>query len=760
LEQVLSFLFKNKRALFSRSQFAFGARPSVIVLVLLAGAAAGLLYYLYSRKAIRLETGWRSLLVGLRLALIALIAMCLMRPVAVISEVVPQSSYVAILTDNSSSMLIADDGGDSRLNRAKQLLSPEGRFATILSDKFKVRRFKFSDQAERVDDIRSLDGTGERTDVANSIEQVMREMSGARLTAMIVMSDGAQTTDSDFSNTISSLKSRGIRVFTVGAGSRPLNGDVELARATAPRRALYGSTVSAELLIRASGLQQKSVKVEVVEDGHALRSQEVPLQGGGAAEVGYVLITPSSPGFHTYTLTVKPFEGELITDNNSQSVVMEVEDSHPRVLYIEGEPRWEYGKIRQAMATEKNVVLVSILRSADGKYYRQGVENADDLAAGFPKSEEELFKYDALMLGSMEATFFSFDQLREVEQFVARRGGSLVVLGGFKAFDNGGYGSTPMADLLPLYLQGQGAASQIESFKAAPSERGREHPITRLTDQADTNAKAWEALPPITLPEILTTLKPGATAILEAQNIKEKGVKVPLLVEERYGRGRSFAFMATDTWRWRMMLESKNTSFETFWHNLLRYSVDGVRRQTEVYAERSFYGKGDKVRIRAEAADKNFNPITDAEVIAHIMTPSQGTIDVPLKRSVDGGFEGYAGELIANDEGLFKIDVAPKSADKKQDLPGARATFLVAPINREAYDAAQNEDLLKRIATETGGAYYAMDRAGNLVDDLIHSGGENSVKVSYDLWDMPVNFLLMVGIAAAEWFIRKRKGLA
>jgi hypothetical protein len=32
--------------------------------------------------------------------------------------------------------------------------------------------------------------------------------------------------------------------------------------------------------------------------------------------------------------------------------------------------------------------------------------------------------------------------------------------------------------------------------------------------------------------------------------------------------------------------------------------------------------------------------------------------------------------------------------------------------------------------------------------------------MTYDLWDMPINFMLLVGLAAGEWFIRKRKGLA
>src|SRR5262249_10051540 len=154
-------------------------------------------------------------------------------------------------------------------------------------------------------------------------------------------------------------------------------------------------------------------------------------------------------------------------------------------------PRWEYAKLRESIAEEKNIVLVSVLRSADGKFYRQGIENPDELVNGFPKSEEEVFKYDAVIIGSVEATFFTFDQLKSIEQFVLRRGGTLLALGGSKSFNSGGYGNTPLADLLPIFLNGaKETATESQQFKPAPADRGRDHPAARLVDQADANAKA------------------------------------------------------------------------------------------------------------------------------------------------------------------------------------------------------------------------------------------------------------------------------
>ncbi|MFY9557616.1 MAG: hypothetical protein WAV47_23160, partial [Blastocatellia bacterium] len=392
----------------------------------------------------------------------------------------------------------------------------------------------------------------------------------------------------------------------------------------------------------------------------------------------------------------------------------------------------------------------------------QGVENADELVNGFPKSEEELFKYDALIIGSIEATFFTFDQLKAVEQFVFRRGGTLLALGGSKAFNVGGYGNTPLADLLPIYLTGPGEIpGESQTFKTAPSDRGRDHPAARLLDQADANAKAWEQMPAITLPEVITDLKPGASVILEARGTKEKNRVAPMLVEERYGRGKSMALLASDTWRWRMMLEFKDKSFETFWRSLMRYMVESSPRPVEASTERSFYGKNEQVRIRAEIADEKFIKISDATVSARVTAPSGRSVDIPLKQTVEGGFDGYANAFRPEEDGLYRVMVtALRAGSKGPLLAPAQTSFIAGPLNREAREAFQNRELLKRIASETGGGYYTAGQVDKLMDDITHTEGAGSIRVSYDLWDMPINFLLVVGLAAGEWFIRKRKGLA
>ena len=279
-----------------------------------------------------------------------------------------------------------DEGGASRLDAVRNLMSDDAPFYSSLADKFKIRTFRFSGTADRVQSPAELTAGGTQTNLALALDNAVRDSAGLPLSGIVLFTDGANNVDSgpnaDLATSLSNLRARGIPVFTVGLGQTRLDGDVEVVRATAPRRALKGSPITAELLVKASGAGGQTVKIDLMEDNHLLKSQTVPVTGD-ATSVGRITFTPSTPGLHRYTVVAEASPEEPVKENNSQHFLVQVDDSRPRILYIEGEPRWEYGKVRAALAEEKNVVLVSVLRSADGKFYRQGVESGEELASGF-----------------------------------------------------------------------------------------------------------------------------------------------------------------------------------------------------------------------------------------------------------------------------------------------------------------------------------------------------------------------------------------
>ena len=110
--------------------------------------------------------------------------------------------------------------------------------------------------------------------------------------------------------------------------------------------------------------------------------------------------------------------------------------------------------IRAAVEADSNLQLVALQRTADNKFLRLDIDTPDELATGFPKTRAELFKYRAIILGSVEASFFTHDQLQMLAEFVNVRGGGLLMLGGRRSFSEGGYAGTPVADVMPVFVSG------------------------------------------------------------------------------------------------------------------------------------------------------------------------------------------------------------------------------------------------------------------------------------------------------------------
>jgi uncharacterized membrane protein len=767
MNQLVRFLFGHEQAVFTNGRFGFDVRPNALLLLLIILLVAAFIYFIYLRPRVRLSKRTTATLIGLRVTLLTLMVVLLLRPVVVVSSVIPRSSYVAMVIDDSVSMKLRDvPGGATRLDTVKQALfnnTPgQESFLNRLDRKFKTSLYGFAGGLARLKDGNDLFGEGRTSDLAGALDETIKRSSGMPLSAVVLATDGASNVPRDLAAVLRELRARDIPVFTVGVGNTARPMDAELTRVNMPRRVLVGSRLNIETIVGLSGYGATKVLLNVREDGRAVKTEEVNLRGNDTQALN-LEITPATPGIHRYTVEVTPLDGELTVENNKQDSLVEVIEGPLRILHVEGEPRWELGKIRESIQpNEKNVTLVSLQRTGENKFYRQGVGAQTELATGFPKTEEELFSYHGLIIGSVEAGFFTADELRSIEAFVARRGGGLLAIGGRLAFDGGKYKGTTIDDLLPVSLTGESvddANSFAPVYKPVLTGAGQAHPITRLNEDRGANQKAWNDMPPISVSEVLTNIKPGASVLLEARRVQGSGTLVaPLLIQQRYGRGQTLALTAADTWRWRMKMDSKNNAHETFWRQMLRYLVSGTPQQVEIGTEKEVYALDDTISIVADIRDKKFNPVGDAHATARVTKPSGVVVDVPLKFTTLNSVNTYAGEFKADELGQHRIELIGNSASLGQ--LNARSNMLVSDLNREYYSAAQNSDLLKRIAAETGGKYYTTGEAQSLLDDLIYRQSPYSERVTKDLWDMPINFMLIIGLLSAEWFLRKREGLA
>lgn len=758
------FLFKHPLVVFQEGDLAFLSSWPMAA-ACLAGAllaAPAVVSYAAARGKSRAADRW--VLGALRGGVLALLFLVVMRPALVLTEVVPQRNFVAVLVDDSRSMTIAGSDGDTRAEQALELLDPAGPLATGLSERFAVRYFRYSSAPARIDAPGELAFDGSRTRMGRALAFAQEELRGVPLSGIVVVSDGGDNGDGSVGEALLPLRAASVPVFAVGLGDETVGTDVQISRVDVPAKALAGTSLPINVLVNAEGYRGRGASMVVEDMGRIVASEEVSLPGDGQPLVVPVAVTLESEGARELVFRIAPQPGERVLENNELRALVQVRDRTEKILYFEGEPRHEVAFMLRAAGDDDGLQVVLLQRTAENKFFRRNLDDPMELLGGFPTTREELYRYRALILGSVEAGFFTHDQLAMIGDFVSERGGTLLVLGGRRSFAEGGYRGTPLEDVLPVVLEapgGGGPTERLRFVKVAPTPAGAHHPATRIAGSVEASAARWDSLPAVSTTNVVRDLKPGATAFLTGTVVEGDGRESDrvVLAFQRYGRGKSMALAVQDTWLWQMdhTVSLEDQSHETFWRQLLRWAVSETPDPVEAASERESVEAGETVAVAATVRDAGFLEVNGATVTARLTTPAGDARELRMEWSVEEDGK-YVAEFAPDADGIYEIVV--EAGRDSAALGSARTSVRVAPGMDEFRDPGQRRQLLERVANETGGRYYTKETAGRLPDDMAVAGAGVTVREERDLWDMPAVFLLLAGLLAGEWGYRRRRGLA
>jgi uncharacterized membrane protein len=761
-ESLFQLLFEYRPVVFSQGELRFAAWSGSYVALVVATAAALAAVATYRAGGPRVKTRDRAILAAVRVALIALVVACLFRPVLVVKAAIAQQNFIGVLLDDSRSMQIADQAGGPRSTFVRQEFgAPDRGMLKTLADRFMVRTFRFSAAASRLDAEDDLTFSGAQTRLGVALDGARQELAGLPLAGLVVVSDGADTAENTLGSSLLALKSQGVPVFTVGVGRETLPRDIEIGRVSTPRFALKGTTLMIDVMINQAGFAGQTVTLDVEDEGRIVGSHQVTLPADGSAATARVRFTAADAGPRVFRFRVAKQDGELVTENNQREAMIDVRDRREKILYFQGEPRYDVGFIRKAVADDKNLQLVLLQRTADNKYYRAGVDGAEELPGGFPKTREELFSYRAIILGSIEAGAFTGDQLQMIADFVDRRGGGLMMLGGARSFSEGGYAGTSVGDVLPLTLDPNARTPQLARLTVRPTRSGAAHGVTQIAETEAKSTEKWNFLaqlePKVTTLNATDAIKPGATVLLNGTD--EARRERPVLVYQRYGRGKAFAFTLQDSWLWQMLkpIPVDDMSHEFLWRQLLRALVDGVPDMVEPQSLTDRVEPGESITLRADVVDRQFVELNDATVVAHVSRPDGSLADVPMQWSGERSGE-YVATVPATVGGQYEARIEASRAG--EPIGTTIAHVRAAPGDAEYFDATMHAPTLRRIAEETGGRFYAAESMQGLAEDLRYTGRGVSTVEERELWHMPIVFILLVGLLCAEWGYRRAVGLS
>jgi len=762
MSSLFNFLFKYPAFVFRQGDFTLAtSRTGMIVLTIVAALAAA---SLISYRAIKSEghPRERSVLVAIRLALLLLIVFCLLRPSLILRAAVPQQNFLGVLIDDSRSMTIADRDQKPRTDFVHEQFGPDGALAKALSQRFVLRYFRFSSSADRMAAPNDLKYGGTATHLGQALERARDELSGLPLAGLVMVTDGADTSDVTLDEPLASLKARSIPVFPVGVGQDHFARDIQITRVETPRSTLKGTSLAVDVVISQTGYAGSTVALQVEDGGHIVNSQDVTMPPDGQAATVRVNFTANDAGARLFRFKIEPQPGEQVTQNNARDAMVEVTDRRERVLYMEGEPRPEAKFVRRAVADDPNLAVTILQRTAEDKYLRLDVGSPDEVVGGFPKTREELFAYRAIILGSVEAASFSPDQLRMLADFVSKRGGGLLMLGGRRSFAEGGWAGTPVAEVLPVEFDGgargnSGDSGYFARLSVHPTRAGALYPVTQLAENEKASATKWDGMPTVSAVNQVRSVKPGATILLTGTT--ETRQEQVVLAYQRYGRGKSLAFPIQDSWMWKMdaAVPVEDMTHANFWRRMVRWLVDGVPDPVAITSGIDRVEPGEPLKLTAEVVDPAFVEVNDAQVIAQVTSPSGKSSEVPLEWTVSKDGE-YRGQFVPDEPGTYEVKTTAMRDGK--DLGTSTMHARASAGDAEYFDAAMRSTLLTRVAEETGGHFFTPDNASSLPEAINYSGRGVTVVEERDLWDMPIILIALLGLIAAEWGYRRQRGLA
>ena len=706
-------------------------------------AAASLAWWAYARPPVALSARRRSMLIAFRFAVLLVLTGLLLRPVA--TQPAPPGGLVAVLIDQSRSMAIVDEAGVPRIERAR----------VAVRDSLEPALAETPFRIETVD----LD----HSDIAGALHAAAERIDGREVAGVVFLTDGVDVGTGDPAAAAAGM---GVPVHLIGVGEAEPGPDVEVAGLTAGEAWAAGSLVDLTSTLVAhgggagSGSGTTRAEVRLLANGRLVETRPVAAAGDGAAVVETFRVSPDPDLPTVFTVAAAGNGEDLVPGNNRRSVLVPPAGRPRRILMIEGAPGYEHSFLKRAWQADAAIVVDAVIRKGQNDrgeltFYVQGdPARAAPLAAGYPQTRAELFAYDAVVFGNIEAEFFRPEQLDLTAAFVAERGGGLLLLGP-ATLQGGTYASSTLESVLPAALADRLGLS-ADGGRLIPTAAGLAHPMLRLAETPEATRDRWGAAPPLAGTIRLGEVRPGAAVLAVAPPAPGERDARPLIVAQRYGAGRSMIFAGRGAWRWRMGLPNEDRMYETWWGQAARWLTAAARDPVDVSA-RVTGSAG--VQVRVDVRDEEYRPAANADVTVVVTDPA-GAETVVRAPPVADEPGRYAAEVTGGTlAGVYRVDAAVTRAGREVVEETSRAWVLARGADPELADPWLRRSRLERIAAAGGGAYLDAAAIDLLPARLQAAAPPPARPVTRQIWHHPLMFLLIVVLLGSEWTLRRFWGM-
>lgn len=650
----------------------------------------------------------------------------------------------AFLIDTSQSMRVKDP--TERLGAATKKLQ------TLAKQHSSFPIFSFSDKADVVpaDKLPALKPIGRKSDIAAAIKAALSEKNRR---GAVIFTDGRHIGAED---PVSAAASAGRPLLLVGVGDKSLYKDVAVRSVQSPPFAFKNIPLSISATLSVVGYSGREISVRLREGDQVLAIQTLRAAGPDVETSVSFNWTPGRVGTRFLTVEASAFSDEATTLNNRKDLTLDVGRDRFRVLYICGEPGPEYGFLRHQFKSDPAVELVTfvILRNASNTI---NVPEAELSLIPFPTQDvlvNQMATFDLVVFE--EFAYQQFGLMPTLMYAIRQKvleGGSFLLVGGPTIFGVGSpYAIGGVKEMIPVEMGGSDVSYTDGLVKFIP--KALSHPVLRLENSPEKNREVWEGLPPLEGTTLLTTVKEGATVLGSAM---VNGREYPVLTVWKTGKGRVAALTSRTTWRWSMLDNKGNVSdiYQRFWKNMVLWLTHSDEfKSVRVAFEDKNVRVGEEQTLRVWSYDEYFKPLSDVDVHLQVTYPDGKKEELPARAETAGVF---AASFETEQTGTHSVQAWVSRGGKRigQDRVDAR----VQESHFEEEDLRPNFDLLRELARTTSGKFVPLDQFSVSVFDQMNADVVNQSGKKVLLWNAPWLFAAVIGLLAAEWVIRKKRGL-
>ncbi len=650
----------------------------------------------------------------------------------------------------------------SRLDLAKSLIT--GSVNTTLkslSENLSINYYAFGKslkmlkhgQQGGMNSLSSLKAVESSTSIAESLTSLASTGRGSPLAGIVLFSDGLDTSLRKAEAAISDLGEHGIPIYPVPMGIAEPD-DVSIRNIIIQEVAFSGDKVPVRLQIKSKGYEKRNVSLRVKLNNRTVQQKVISLEGGLQFEDIYFHVDIYEKGAAKVHLEIEPFNDEATAENNYVERSISIVNDKINILCLEGSARWEYRYLRAMLKRDPRFKTTFVATKAKAEMSRSSSEYIER----FPELREEAFVYDLVILGDVDAEFFTDEEFNLLEELIKERGGSLLVLCGSRNTPTS-YAGTVIQKMLPVEFEAEGEWEDVDdSIYPVLTPEGRSSLVMTLETEQEKNDRIWSRVAPLDQLPPIHSPKPGATVLAELSDSSSRPEPFPLVSWQRYGTGKCMAIASDRLWLLRFKQGDKY--HWRVWSQCIQFltlsRLMGEHKRIRLETDRSTYQNDERVLLYANIVDEEYNSENRPSFIVQVSSlatesPLTHSIKLVPNASKAGLYEGY---FTPTKQGRYIIKANADDEDYSNTTE-----FQVTNINPEMANTDMQLARLQRIADISGGECISLkdfNKLSTLVNRTPHT---STIHTDQSLWKDGWLAFIVLALMGFEWILRRRYDL-